>query len=57
MPVCPLSVRLHKTISVPTGRILIKLDIWGFSKSVEKIQISLKFEEKQALYMKTFSHI
>jgi hypothetical protein len=39
----------------PTGRILIKFDIWTFfQNSVEKIQVLLKSEKKRVLYTKTF---
>ena len=38
-----VSARPHGTSRPPTGRILVKFDIWGFlKKSFEKIQVSLK---------------
>jgi hypothetical protein len=51
MSVC-LSVRLSAwNNSVPTARIFMKFDTWVFfKKSVEKIQVSLKFAKNNGYF-------
>ena len=44
--------------SAPTGRILIKRDIWDFSRnSVEKIQVSLKPDKNNVYFTWRRFHI